>query len=108
MIMPAIQYRQGDILFVKMDETISGDKIARDTQNRLVVAEGEATGHAHAIHDDKVTMYRNDVLNRAWVVVEEQANVVHEEHDTITLESGTWRVIYQRQYVRGETRRVLD
>ncbi len=106
--MSVTQFRQGDILFVKHTDNPSGDIVSRDHQNRLVVAEGEATGHAHAIHDNAVTLFRDDVLNRAWVVVEEQADVVHEEHDTITLDSGTWMVVYQRQYVRGQIRRVLD
>lgn len=103
-----MQYRQGDILFIKLNEKPSGNIIPRDDQNRIVVAEGEATGHAHAIHEDKVTMYRDDVLNRAWVVVDDTADVVHEEHDTVILDSGTWEIVYQRQYVRGQVRRILD
>ena len=103
-----MQYRQGDILFVKQDEKPSGNIIPRDPHNRIVVAEGEATGHAHAIHEENVTMYRDEVLDRAWVVVDGTADVVHEEHDTVTLDAGTWTVVYQRQYVRGQVRRVLD
>lgn len=106
--MPVTQFRQGDILFIKQAQKPSGEVVSRDNRNRLVVAEGEATGHAHAIAEETVTMYRDDVLNRAWVVVEEKANVVHEEHDTITLDSGVWMVVYQRQYMRGQIRRVLD
>lgn len=106
--MPVTQFRQGDILFIKQAEKPSGDVVDRDNRNRVVVAEGEATGHAHAIHEDTVTMYRDEILNRAWVVVEDQADVVHEEHDTITLDSGVWVVVYQRQYMRGQVRRVLD
>lgn len=103
-----MQYRQGDILFIKLDEKPSGDIIPRDPQNRLVVAEGEATGHAHAIHEETATLYWDDVLNRAWVVVDDTADVVHEEHEPVTLDMGVWMVVYQRQYIRGEVRRVLD
>jgi len=106
--MPQTQYRQGDILFIKHQDKPSGEAVSRDNRNRLVVAEGEATGHAHAIHTETATLYRDEVLNRAWVVVDDTADVVHEEHDTITLDSGIWMVVYQRQYVRGEVRRVLD
>ena len=103
------QFRQGDILFVKINEDATGDEVPRDNQNRVVVAEGEATGHCHAIHEDAVEMFRDQKLDRAWVVVKEAtADVVHEEHDTITLDEGTWRIVYQRQYVRGQVRRVLD
>jgi len=106
--MPVIQYRQGDILFIKHGDTPSGEVVPRDAHNRIVVAEGEATGHAHAIHEETATLYRDNALNRTWVVVDESAHVVHEEHDTVTLDSGTWLVVYQRQYVRGQVRRVLD
>ena len=103
-----MQYRQGDILFIKLNENPSGELIPRDQHNRIVVAEGEVTGHAHAIHEENVTFYRDDILNGAWIVVDDTADVVHEEHDTIPLDSGTWAVVYQRQYVRGQVRRVLD
>lgn len=103
------QFRQGDILFVKAIEAPSGDEVARDNQNRVVVAEGEATGHCHAIHEDAVKMFRDNKLDRTWIVVSDNAaDVVHEEHDTITLDEGTWRIVYQRQYMRGQVRRVLD
>lgn len=103
------QFRQGDILFVKANEAPSGDEVARDNQNRVVVAEGEATGHCHAIHHEAVKMFRDNKLDRTWIVVSDNAaDVVHEEHDTITLDEGSWRIIYQRQYVRGQVRRVLD
>ena len=106
------QYRQGDILFTKVEgKAVNHDisnQVERDERGRIVVAEGEATGHAHAIRDKQATMYRDPVLNRVWVVADEPVKVVHEEHGTIELDSGVWQVTYQRQYVRGEVRRVRD
>ena len=72
------------------------------------MAEGEVTGHAHAIVDSAAVMYRDDVLLMEWIVADTPVEVTHEEHDTILLPSGVWRVVHQRQYVRGQVRRVLD
>jgi len=102
-----MQFRQGDIYFVQVDGDYQGEKVKRQN-NRIVIAEGEITGHAHAIHDKNATMYRDSVQDLEWLVVDAPVKVVHEEHATINLPAGIWQVIHQRQYVRGDIRRVLD
>lgn len=51
-----IQYRQGDVLLVRIDndDTEGYVEVPRDA-GRVVLAYGEATGHAHAIYDDGAT-----------------------------------------------------
>jgi Domain of unknown function (DUF6745) len=51
--------RQGDILLIPTNITIPPDtKVDRDPRGRLVLAEGEVTGHAHCILDDTATLFR--------------------------------------------------
>jgi hypothetical protein len=52
-------YAQGDILITPTDETnTKGLKLAkRDTRNRVILAEGEVTGHAHAIRMPSAKLY---------------------------------------------------
>ena len=42
-------FRQGDVLVVPVDEIPTGLKKVPREQGRLVLAHGEATGHAHVV-----------------------------------------------------------
>ena len=55
--------RQGDVLLIPTDSIPEGTKPAkRDSRGRLVLAEGEVTGHAHVILDDAATLFVQDDL----------------------------------------------
>jgi hypothetical protein len=71
----------------------------------MVLAEGEESGHRHAIFE-RVTMFRDDRL--AWdiptglyvghvQVSSPSARVTHDEHAPLTLPRGTYRVRRQRE-----------
>lgn len=90
--------RQGDVALVAV-EAIPADAIGqpRDDSGRVVLAYGEVTGHAHALHEPGVTMLRaanHDVFLR----VLEPSNLVHEEHDRIAIPPGLYRVVRQREW----------
>jgi hypothetical protein len=85
-------YRQGDLLFVR-SEIPDGAEEQKDG----VLALGEVTGHRHRIEDRaKATMMVIGAV--AYVRAMQKADIVHEEHDTITLPVGDWIVIRQREY----------
>jgi hypothetical protein len=63
----------------------------------VVLAEGEATGHAHAIADPGALLFEGDGEERFLELVE-AAMLTHEEHETIVLPPGAYRVIRQREY----------
>tara|TARA_Y100001978_G_C23554467_1_gene366179 strand:- start:116 stop:457 length:342 start_codon:yes stop_codon:yes gene_type:complete len=101
------QYRQGDVLLVKLDlEKIPDGATREAVDDRVVLAYGEVTGHAHAIDPLCASLYRwqNDRLLEANA----GAVLVHEEHSPITLEPGFYRVIQQREYEPGSSRPVID
>src|SRR5687767_12825099 len=93
-------FRQGDVLVIATDEAIpTGAKKAKREGGRVVLAHGEVTGHAHAILDREVELYKTDTDTTAdaadaWLKVQraEGAALVHEEHATIHLPEGTYRV----------------
>lgn len=100
-------YRQGDILFVKTDENIAAGTVAEKRINgRLIVAAGEATGHHHAIAEKDAEIVATPEIR--WLKAPSGANVVHEEHRTIELPSGTYRIVQQRVYHAGKVQRVVD
>ena len=103
-------YRQGDVLFVKVDE-IPKDAKPKKTD---ILVEGEATGHAHRLVNgqilesmDKHSYWKTQVS--MWIIANQAAKIIHEEHATILLEAGMYQVIRQREYDGKEKNRlVLD
>jgi hypothetical protein len=84
--------RQGDVLVLKVKDIPEGAKKKDD----LVLAEGEATGHQHKL--DEGELYEKDGTLYFKVAEGKKANLVHEEHNTVTFEPGTYKVIHQREY----------
>lgn len=92
-------YRQGDVLLVRVETTPSQGEEPRDGQGRIVLAEGEATGHAHAIHHSGARLVGSRLDERFLeVLAEGGVDLVHEEHATIHLPSGSYQVILQREW----------
>lgn len=109
-------YRQGDILFVEVEEAVSGRTVRRKN-GRIIVAEGEATGHAHAIATPGVKLIERvepdparlvEQFHAHYLVADKPFEVVHEEHDTVELPAGTFRVVRQREYSPEAIRTVAD
>jgi hypothetical protein len=96
-------YRQGDVLVRKAKKLPRGAKQQEDR----VVAQGEATGHAHRVVGDGV-VFRDPTSQQLYVRVMSSATLTHEEHRPITLPRGIYEVIGQREYTPEAVRRVLD
>ena len=103
-------YRQGDVLLVAV-ATIpeeAKDRVSR-VGNRLVLAEGEATGHAHAVKSRGAVLFRDPKLNRVFLQVTGQGVALeHDEHSPITLAPGAYEVVRQVEYTPTEIRHVAD
>jgi hypothetical protein len=99
------QYRQGDVLVLKVD---SIPKLQKTKIVRL--ANGEITGHHHTICEGAVGYADDETGLAEFVEVEEQEGVdlVHQEHETITLPPGKFRSVIQSQYTPEEIKRVAD
>lgn len=114
--MPTL-FAQGDILIERVtDIQPSGTILPPTLEGETVLAEGELTGHRHAIRE-AVTMFRDDGLARdipsglyvGHVRVEgPAARLEHNEHDAIVLPRGTYRVRRQRELEPRDARVVAD
>ena len=101
-------FRQGDVLLIPTGKpTRTGKAQPRDDRGRIVLAEGEATGHAHAIASDTARLYGAGLDVRFLQVIGE-ATLTHEEHDTIVLPDGWYEVRRQREYTPEAERFVAD
>jgi len=90
--------RQGDILLVPVTIPV-GRKQKFDEKEGIIVAEGEATGHHHRVKTPGVTYHT--IGNRRFIKVPKgvYATLTHEEHDPLTIPSGTHEIVNQREYV---------
>lgn len=100
-------YRQGDILFKKID-TLPNSLTEKPDK---VVAEGELTGHAHLLMNGALF----EVINSEDLYIQagESTKIIHDEHLPIKLEQGSYQVIQQREFLgqgigRNIVRRVVD
>ena len=103
--------RNGDVLLVRVDSVPKNTKpVARDA-GRVILAYGEKTGHAHAIVDENVEMVSTEDANELYLMVygDEVATLTHDEHAPLTIDPGSYRIVYQREFVAPEIeRRVTD
>ena len=109
-------YAQGDLLIERVDDVEPcGTLISPDASGATVLAEGELTGHRHAIFE-QVTMFRDDALAReipgglyvGHIKVEGGATIRHQEHAPIALGEGTYRVRRQRELEPRDAALVSD
>ncbi len=102
-------YRQGDCMLVAIPE-IPTDAVAVEPakNGRLVLLEGEATGHFHQFMDAQdARLYRGTGGSRYLEVTKESA-LEHEEHSTVIVPAGKYLLPQQCEYTPKELVRVAD
>mgnify|MGYP001580266272 CR=1 FL=1 len=101
------QYRQGDVFLEQVEVLPDGAVDVAPENGRLVLAHGEATGHAHTLAMSDGAYYAKGA-ERFLRIVREEAFLRHEEHAPIGVPPGLYRVRRQREYTPEEIRTVLD
>jgi hypothetical protein len=87
-------------------------------ETRAVLAEGEETGHYHAVYmddilkDAKITLCKPNeyTRNNAGIIVKGTIELRHEEHDTIRIPEGYYlqQIVKEHDHITGRTRGVMD
>jgi hypothetical protein len=98
-------FRQGDVLLVPA-EFLPSNAVPELQGERIVLAYGEVTGHAHAIDPAFAVAYK--VGDERFIKASPGATLVHEEHGPIELPEGVYKVVRQREYNPAEIRPVRD
>ena len=83
--------RHGDVQIIPVD-SIPADAKKLD---RKELAYGEVTGHAHRIDVGDLFETKNGEL---YLDVKKLTEVSHEEHKTVPVPKGKYRIIIKRQY----------
>lgn len=102
--------QQGDVIIKKVKHLPKGLKLLSvHAKGGYVLAEGEATGHAHLLEADGVEVYK-DEQGTLWITATKAAQLTHEEHHAQTITPGLYRVDRVREYdaFAEEARRVTD
>jgi hypothetical protein len=86
--------QQGDVLLFTAAKLPAGATEVKPVNGRLILAEGETTGHAHALD---LRSYPNSKLfkletGELYLSVVDPVIIYHEEHKPVSLPSGTHRV----------------
>lgn len=124
------QIRQGDVQLQPVAKLPANCTEVKPDGNRIVLAYGEVTGHAHAIYDHVSThraelaaaeiadsaIARAKAKARLWqapdgvryLEVTDAVTLKHEEHTAHTLNPGIYKLPVQVEYSPAELRRVAD
>lgn len=96
-------YQQGDVI-IEAVSGVNGRKLPH-----LTLAQGEATGHHHTVTCGDADLYEEN--GTLYLHVEsDEAQVTHQEHGTVTLPKGDYRIRQVREYdhFAEEARKVVD
>ena len=96
-----LQLRQGDVLLVAIG-TLPDDAEPEPVTTPLVLAYGEATGHAHVIDRPGARAFTSPAGR--LLVLPDGAELVHQEHAPVAVPPGIFRVVIQREYVPAPVR----
>lgn len=101
--MKKLTIRHGDVLIEPFDGKIPDGVKERKEK---VLFYGEVTNHAHRIDVGEIFETRDGEL---YLRVDKLTRVTHEEHKTVTIPKGIYRVRQKRQYAPdGGWERVAD
>ena len=107
-----VHFRQGDVLLVAVEAIPEGATVERRS-GRIILAEGEVTGHAHAIAEPDAKVFTH--AGQRYLLTRSIAQLVHEEHAAIEVPEGAWHIVIQREYqppaartASSSWRRVVD
>jgi len=100
------QYYQGDILVISVKEIPKNAQMVEPTNGKLILAEGEATGHHHAVNAQHAHMYLLGTI--MYLRVLHECHLRHQEHGEIMLPEGDYQIVRQREHTPWGERRVAD
>lgn len=112
---------QGDVLLIKTTKaaiTADHKQIAPDKHGRLVLAEGETSGHRHVFRDPGVCMLAREGVSDRVITVGNLCELLHDEgastfvptgdHAPVFVHPGTYIVRVQREWIGQGVQRAQD
>ena len=112
-------YRQGDVL-IESIATIPDEAEKQKPSARIILAQGEVTGHHHALETVEPADWWKEgeistgnqkpatLAGELFVSLPNGGGVTHQEHAAINLPAGHYRITRQREYAPEALRNVAD
>lgn len=101
-------YRQGDVLVVRVDYIPDDVTPVKREDGDVVLAHGEITGHRHRIPSRHASLYRSET-DALYMKVTAPVALLHEEHTTVKIPPGSYRITLHHEYQPAELpRQVVD
>ena len=100
-------HRQGDVLLrrvASLPKRAQPADVGR-IKGRIVLAEGEATGHHHSVAVADAELLQG--AEAIYLRVMTPTPLEHQEHAPITLNPGVWQVVRQREASLSERSRLV-
>src|SRR3990167_6351737 len=104
-----MQLQQGDVLLEKITTLPMEVKQKKADKRGFVFAEGEHTGHYHAVEEeDGVEFY--ELNGTLFLKTEKEVDLTNQEHNTITIEPGIYKIgrVREMDYTSLMERTVAD
>jgi hypothetical protein len=91
--------QQGDVILESTNEEPQGKQVARK-DGKLVLAEGEVTGHSHTISAPDAKMFETTMGNAMdfLLLLDSPTTIRHQEHKAIKVPAGKWKVRRVKEY----------
>ena len=94
-------FRQGDVCLIRIEKLPAGCVEVQSEGDRVVLAYGEVTGHAHAVYGvtkeaPKVRLWSAGAERFLQVLT--RSDLQHEEHSTVVLEPGIYQLPGQYEF----------
>lgn len=104
------QHRQGDVVLDPIDRLPAGLTRIQPRNGRLIVAEGEVTGHTHALvlEADTAELWLDEKAGAIYARIMAPTPLTHEEHAVQTIQPGIYRYLPEVEYSPQELRRSTD
>jgi len=111
-------YFHGDVTLIEVDNLPKNMKKVKRDKRGFVLAEGEVSGHYHAVKEETIEMYEKDGIT--YIQVNEPTEIFHQEHKSkpINLKTGLeekikkgiYKIDFPREFdhFEQESRRVID
>lgn len=89
--------QQGDVIIEAVDGIPGDCKPGKLKEGQIILAEGETTGHAHRISEVAGVIFK-EKDGMFYLENAHELAVSHEEHNTVLIPPGTWRVRKVQEY----------
>jgi hypothetical protein len=102
------QLQHGDVLLRRIGKLPWGIKPVQRQNGRLVVMDGEATGHKHAITENGAKLW--ELKGEMYLEIIAPVTIQHDEHKPLPIPPGIYQIgqVKEYDYIQYIERPILD